>query len=132
MENMITKFQSIFSDIKKEKGRFFLFMILKIDEYTNKWSVAISAPWITQENRRESFKYIAKKITSTLTKEEISSVARLGLFQSDEHLITLITDAIRIERGRPIKLENTKINGYQIHEAHIFESVSPRTTESHE
>jgi len=129
MENIITKFQTIFSTIKLEKNsNFYLFMVLKMDEYTDKWSVVVSAPWMTSENSRESFNYIAQKITQVLTKEEVSNLARIGVFQPNEHLITLVTQTIRIQDAEPMKIENTKLNGYTIHEAYIFESIPPQTT----
>ena len=125
MENMMIKFQKIYKELKKEKGSFFLFMILKMDEFTNKWSIVVSAPWISVKNQKESFNYIADKITAHFTKEEISTIARLGIFQSNEHLVRLMTESLRVKGGAPIKLENTKVNGFQIHEAYIFESVPP-------
>lgn len=125
MQNLIDKFQIIYSEIKKEKGNFYLFMVLKMDEFTNKWSVVVSAPWATREKQKDSFSEVARKITSSFSKEEISSIARIGIFQPDEHLIKLITGSIRVQDGPAIKLDNTKINGFQIHEGYIFESKPP-------
>lgn len=125
MEDIITKFQSIYSNIKEEKGNLYLFMILKMDELVDKWSIVVSAPWLTNENQAEVFNYLLTKIRQTLNQEEGSSIARLGTFQPNEHLVRLVNQSIRVEGGSPIKLENTKINGYLIHEAYIFESVMP-------
>ncbi|GEM_PF-1624176 len=125
MENIITKLQSVYSELKKEKGEFFLFMVMKIDEYTDKWSMAISASWITSENRKTEFDYIAGKINANLTESEVAAIARVGIFQPEEHLVKLITESYRTEGDTPIRLENTKVNGYQIHEAYIFEARVP-------
>ena len=124
MEDIIRKFQLIYTDLKREKGSFYVFMILKMDEFVNKWSIVVSAPWITKGNQNENFTYLVDKIKETLTLEESSTIARLGIFQPDEHLIRLINQSIRVDSGTPVRLENTKLNGYLIHEAYIFESIS--------
>jgi hypothetical protein len=125
MDDIISKFQTIFNNMKQEKGSFYVFMILKMDEYINKWSIVVSTPWISRENQRENFIYIVNKIRRNLTLEESATIARLGLFQPDEHMIRLINQSIRVETGTAVKLENTKLNGYLIHEAYIFESIPP-------
>jgi hypothetical protein len=122
MDNIIDKFQVLYSEIKKEKGSFYLFVVLKINEYADKWSVVVSAPWMSGQNQKDNFNYIAQKITSILSKEEISTIARVGLFRSDEHLVDLFTKTIQVEGTGAVHLENTKINGYQIHDAYVFES----------
>ncbi len=124
MDNIITKFNTVFRNIKKEKGSdFYLFMVLRMDEFTDKWSVVVSAPWNTSKNQHGSFRYIAEKIREVLTPEEISTIARIGTFLPDEHLVTLFNQAVRVRDGDPVKLENRKINGYFVHEAYIFESI---------
>lgn len=125
MENLIDNFQKIFNDIKIEKGSFYLFMILKMDEYIDKWSVIASAPWISRDNPRESFDYIAGVIRKNLNPDEISTIARLGIFQPEEHLVQLITASIRVQDGSNVRLENTQVNGYKVHEGYVFESKQP-------
>lgn len=126
MDNIITKFQTVYTNIKQDKkSDFYLFMVLKMDEYTDKWSVAISAPWYTHENQQETFKYLSKKINEVLTSAEISKIARVGTFLPSEHLVLLVNQEVVVVGKEPVKLENTKINGYQIHEAYIFQSISP-------
>mgnify|MGYP000893341260 CR=1 FL=1 len=127
MENLIDKFRNIFNEIKSDKGDFYLFMVLKMDEYIDKWSVIASAPWISRDNPRESFDYVAGIIKKNLNSEEISTIARLGIFQPDEHLVQLITASIRVQDGSNVKLENTQVNGYKIHEGYVFESKQPET-----
>lgn len=100
-------------------------MILKMDEFVDKWSIVVSAPWLTSDNQAEMFDYLSTKIRQALNQEERSSIARLGTFQPNEHLVRLMNQSIRVGGGSPVKLENTKINGYLIHEAHIFESITP-------
>lgn len=124
--DIIAKFETIFKNIKEEKrSNFYLFMVLKMDEFTDKWSVVISAPWNTAQNQHETFQYIARKITEVLTPEETSTIARIGTFLPDEHLVVLINQAFKIKDDSPVRIENKKVNGFQVHEAYIFESLPP-------
>ena len=124
MENIVTKCRTIYKQIKKEKGDFYLFMILKKDEITDKWSVVVSAPWFNGRNQKECFEYVARKITKNLSKDEITTIARVGLFLPNEHLIMLVNGAVKIENcDAPVKFENTQMNGFKIHEAYIYESI---------
>ncbi|MEK7572231.1 MAG: hypothetical protein AAB553_08225 [Patescibacteria group bacterium] len=126
MDNIITKFQIVYTNIKQERNSgFYLFMVLKMDEFTDKWSVVISAPWYNSENQHETFQYITNNIRKVLTPAEISTIARVGTFLPTEHLVTLVNQTVRVTGGSPVRLEDTKINGYQIHEAYIFESIPP-------
>lgn len=125
MEEIVNKFQTIYSSIRAEKGPFYLFMILKMDELIDKWSVVASASWIKRESQAENFKYITDKIRGTLTAEESLAIARVGTFQPEEHLVRLINNAVRVQGGQAVYMTNNKINGYLIHEAYVFESVPP-------
>lgn len=118
---MVEKFKNILQKIKTEKGSATVFAILKMDEITDKWSVVFSASWITNETATETFNYLRQIIISALTTEEINSIARLSVFTNNEHLIQLILSSINIQNG-DVFLKDTKLNGYKIHEAHIFES----------
>lgn len=125
MDEITKKFQQIYSSLKQEKGDFYVFMILKVDEYIDKWSIVVSAPWITKANQGESFNLIVGKIKENLTIEESSTIARLGIFQPDEHFIKLVNESISVDTNTPVKLAGTKLNGYFVHEAYVFESKSP-------
>lgn len=114
---MVEKFKKIVEEISQTNGRFTVFALLKMDEYTSKWSVVFAASWITDENKSEVFEIVRKKIIENLTKEEISSIARIGIFTSDEHLIQ---ELLRYREGT--RIESEQVNGNIIHEGYIFAS----------
>ena len=107
--------------IKESRGAVSVFAIIKMDEITDKWSVVFSAPWIDKENKTEVFNYLRGLLLEHLSAEEIPTIARLGLFLNNEHLIQLILKSVKVENGE-VNLKDTALNGYKIHEAYIFES----------
>jgi hypothetical protein len=119
---MVEKFKKILEKIKNDKGTVAVFSIVKMDEITDKWSVILSASWVTTENLTEIFNYLRKILITSLTKEEASSIARLSIFTTDEHLVQLILGSVSVQNGAEINLKDTTMNGYKIHEAYIFES----------
>ncbi len=126
-ENLINKFQTIYNNIVTEKGNTYLFMIIKMDELIDKWSVIASASWITRDNQRDSFTHIATELERILTREELITIARIGIFQPEDHIVKLFNSSFRVQGGNAVRLQNTKLNGFQVHEAYVFESVPPTT-----
>lgn len=118
---MVEKFKEILREIKKDKGHVTVFAIIKMDEITDKWSVILSAPWTETQNTTENFNYLRGLLLKYLSSDDFSTIARLGIFTNDEHLIQLILKAIAVQDGE-VNLKDTTLNGYKIHEAYIFES----------
>jgi hypothetical protein len=115
---MVDKFKEILSKIKADKGEVYLFGLLKMDELLEKWTVLLSAPWSTEATKKEDFEYIRDLIRSTLSSEEFSNVARLGILSKDAHLIQLL---LKYQSGTEIAGE-TKLNGNVIHQGYIIVS----------
>lgn len=124
-DNLVQKFQIIYNNINSERSDIYLFAILKMDEYVDKWSVIVSASWIRRENQRDGFNYIARKMQEVLSEKDVSTIARIGTFQPDEHIVRLFNNSVSVQGGSSVKLEDTKINGFQIHEAYIYQSKFP-------
>jgi len=117
---MVEKFRQILEEIKKQKGDVYLFAILKMDEFTDKWSVILSAPWINNNNVRENFVFLREIMIRNFSNEEMASIATLGVFTKDEHIIE---ELLKYKEGTMIN-EQVKINGNIIHEAYILASNS--------
>ena len=126
-KKMVEKLQRILTQIKNEKGTVNLFMIIKMENLTDKWTVYIAAPWITQLNRNEMFTYIRGFLLSNLSNEEQASIGGIGLIENTNHMVDLFTRDIRVTDGF-VRLQDTAINGYKIHDAYIFESNVPSNT----
>jgi hypothetical protein len=115
---MVEKFKKILDEIVSEKGDVNLFAIMMMDDFTDKWSVILSAPWLDNEDtRRINFKLIMQIMKKNLTTEENNSIARIGIFPKKEHLIE---ELLKYKSGSIIN--NQKINGNFVHLAKIIES----------
>ena len=114
---MVEKFKTILSNIEAERGNVAIFALLKMDEFVDKWTVVISTPWATDENRHEVFEMIRKKIVDTLTPSEVGEIARIAIFPIDERLIQEL-----LQFKSDTVVENRKINGNDVHSAYIIKS----------
>ena len=121
-QKMVDKFKNLLQRIKTEKGSVTVFAIIKMDEITDKWSVVFSASWVTDGNLTETFNYLRQLLIETLNSEEVTTIARLSVFSNTEHLIELILGSVINVTNGDVILKDTTLNGYKIHEAHIFES----------
>ncbi|HUT96448.1 MAG TPA: hypothetical protein VMW82_02695 [Candidatus Paceibacterota bacterium] len=118
MGNITEKFQKILSEIKASKGDVVLFAIMKIDELTDKWTVILCASWATEANRGEIFKFTKGLLDGHLDSEERKSIARIGIFRKEDHIIQALLDF----KSETKISEDTQINGSLVHEAYIFAS----------
>lgn len=116
---MVEKFKKILKDIEEKNGEVYIFALLKMDEFFDKWSVVICAPWATTANRNEAFDVIKKEILNSITEAEVNEIARLGIFEKNEHLIE---ELLKFKSETEIKGE--KINGNIVHEGYIIKSKS--------
>jgi len=114
---MVNKFEKIIAEIESQQGDFTLFAIIKMDNFTDKWSVITSAKWINEDNKEKSFNIIASVIRKNLNEAENSSIGRIGIFPTDDHITKLF---LKYKAGIPLK--NEKVNGFNIHEAYILRS----------
>ena len=105
-------------DILKAKNKpVWLFACLKMDEFIDKWSLIISAPWINESNKDAEFEGILNVVKQTLNSEQLSLIARIVLLDKDDHLIQ---ELLKKNSGDEIREE--KVNGNIIHSGFIVEA----------
>lgn len=117
---MVDKFKQIAAIIEKEKGKVSLFATLKMDNFTDKWTVILSAAWISTENRKEIFDYLRKLIIDKFSLEERAAIARIGIFPLDTNIIRSLLEY----RSGTVINENVQINGNLVYEGNIIISDS--------
>ena len=115
----INNLEKVIEKLKKDNKDVWLFANLKMDEFLDKWSIIISAPWITPKNRVEMLSYVIKIMKEELNEKEISSIARLALLPKTEHLVSEL-----LERKSKEPLREIQVNGNMIHEGYILVSNS--------
>jgi len=113
---MVEKFKKALGKIVNERGEVSLFGLFKMDEYTDRWSVIFSAEW-ADEDDREVFLYLLDSLKSELDREELASIARIGVFAEKEHIVELLR---KYKSGSRIVQE--QVNGNTIHDGYIIES----------
>ena len=89
VEEFKEKFKEILKIIKNDKGDVVLFALIKMDELVDRWTIIISASW-AKEGDTDVFKYILKLIKSNLSEEELSTMARIGIFPKTDNFIQLL------------------------------------------
>ena len=114
---MVDKFKKILEEMKKQ-GTVTLFAILKMDDLTDKWSVLISAPWISDANRKQVFADIVGLIKKEMLPEEAANIARVLIVPEGNHLVSELLEQKRDYIGGE---GSVKINGNMVHEAYILE-----------
>jgi hypothetical protein len=113
---MLEKLKNVLSSLKAENKPVWLMALLKMDEIVDRWTLVVSAPWVTEENRGAEFMNVINKLKAELDANEIASIARIGLMPKDDHLVE---ELLKRHTGDTIKDE--PINGNIIHEGEIVE-----------
>ncbi len=117
---MVEKFKKILADIITTKGAVTLFAVMKMDDLTDKWSIILAAPWADNAHRKEAFDFVFGLLPKYIdTVEERNLVARIGIFEKNEHLIQVL-----LQYKKDSIIENEKVNGNFVHLAYILESDS--------
>ncbi len=113
---MVDKFKQILEKLK-EKGKVSLFVVLRMDDFVDKWSVVICSDW-AKAGDEASFKEIVDIMSSILNTEERQLIARVGIFNKDDYVAKLF---LPYKKGSEIK-EKTQINGFVVYEGYVLES----------
>ena len=114
---MVEDFKKILDILKEKNKPVWLFACLKMDEFIDKWSLVISAPWINESNKDAEFENTLNIVKQNMGNELISSIARIVLLDKDDHLIQ---ELLKKSSGDEIKDE--KVNGNIIHSGFIVEA----------
>lgn len=116
---MVDKFKKMLVEIIAAKGAVTLFAIMKMDDLTDKWSIIFAAPWADDAHRKEAFDFVFGLLPKYFNDEERTLVARIGIFDKNEHLIESL-----LQYKKDSFIESEKVNGNIVHQAYILESNS--------
>ncbi len=114
---MLDKLKNILLSLKDEQKPVWLFAVVKMDELADRWTLIISAPWVTTENRAIEFQSLVDKLKKVFDAKELESIARISFLTKDDHL----TEEL-LKRHAGDKIKNEPVNGNIIHEGEIIES----------
>ena len=122
---MVDKFKTILAELEKD-DKVLLFVVLKMDDFVDKWSVVICADKL-KPGDGESFQKVFKIFDKILIAEEKTQIARIGIFYKNDYVPQLFS---KFRTGDEIK-EKTKINGFEVYEGYILKSDIENTTPIH-
>lgn len=117
---MVEKFKSVLEKIRATKGSVNLFAVLKMDEYTDKWTVLLSAPWITEQTLRDNFVYLRSVLLESFNSDEMATIAKIVVSTNDEHIVQ---ELLKYKSNSVINGDQ-QINGNLVHEAYVLASES--------
>lgn len=114
---MVENLKKVLSALNQQHKEVWLFAVLKMDEFVDSWSIIISAPWITGQNRDTEFTGLIGILRENLTKEELSSIVRIVFLSKTDHLIEEL-----LKKNSGVVLKDEAVNGNKIHEGYVIES----------
>jgi hypothetical protein len=115
MQELLNKYREIEAEVAREKGEFSLFALLqREDAFGGKWDLVVEAPWIG-EGRLKTLNYLADKITSRLTIEELLSLSMVvPVSVTDEPVQRLIREYPVTPDQKPIEIRDWDYSGLPI------------------
>ena len=109
--------------ISKEKGEFALFGLFLREDAPNKWDLVVSAPWLDRD-RKGGMEYLAKKLRSRLTTEELLALSGIVVLETREPGVVAM-QRWRAVRGTLEHLGNIVLFGLPIKDAYIIVCQDP-------
>jgi hypothetical protein len=121
MQELLNKYREIEAEVAREKGEFSLFALLqREDAFGGKWDLVVAAPWIG-EGRLKTLNYLADKITSRLTIEELLSLSMVvPVSVTDEPVQRLIREYPVTPDQKPIEIRDWDYRGMPIARGYIL------------
>lgn len=113
---MLDKIKTIIEELKTSNKSVWIFACLKMDEVIDRWTLVISAPWITEANRKEELQNIIGMLKNKLTNEELSSIAGIAFLSKNDHLVEEL-----LKKRAGDKIKDEKVNGNMVYEGEILE-----------
>ena len=98
MRELVHKFVTLERDISAQRGAFSLFALFLRDNAPNTWDVVAAAPWFGADDY-DALDYIAKKVQSSLQKNELVSLSRIVLLDQDNPGLEAIHKTFSVEHG---------------------------------
>lgn len=120
---LLDKLRTVCSSLESSRGAVNLFAIFKMDELTDKWTVVVSAPWVSEASFvfEAAFSELRTLLIEALG-EEMGSIARIGFYTLDNHFTSLVMQKFTTDRAIS---EAQQINGNLVHEGYVVKAIRP-------
>lgn len=120
MKELVEKISAIERETSLEKGDYNLFALFLREESSNKWDILVSANWI-DENKEKALKYLAQKIQTEFTSEELVQIARIVIIEGENPALPELQQTINTEHGTA-EIKDSTLFGLQIKHAFLITS----------
>lgn len=120
MKELIDKLRLLETEISQKKGEFSLFALLLREEAQNKWDLVASASWFWSD-KKKTLDYLAKKLRSRLTSEELIMLSRIVLIEESDPTLQALHRALQVQHT-PTEVQDCNFFGLQIRHAYVITS----------
>lgn len=120
MKEFIDKLRLVESEIAQRKGDFSLFALVLREDAQDKWNLIASAPWFWHD-KKKTLDYLAKKLRSRLTSDELLALSRIVLIEESDPTLHALQQSFQVHKA-PIEVQDCNLFGLQIHHAYIIAS----------
>ena len=124
MKELINKFKEIERETSSEKGNYNLFALFLREDSPNRWDILVSADWIDGD-KDQALKYIAQKIQSSLSPNELLLVSRIVIIEEDNPALPAFLGTIGVKHGN-IEIKDSSFNGLEIKHGFLITSINRR------
>ena len=128
MKKFIEKIAALEHSISAEKGDFVLFALFLREDAQDKWDLVVSTPWL-EVNKKEALSYLTNELRSHLRAQEMLTLSRIVLVDTDDPALEAIHKAISVEHGK-VEMKDSNFFGLQIKDAYIITSKRHAVTSS--
>lgn len=126
MNELIQKMLSIEKDLVHQKGDFRLFALFLRDGSPGKWDVLVSADWI-DANKQQALRLIIEQLTSRLNKDELMSLSRVVVINTDNKGLPAIQPFMPVKHGIT-EIHHKNFFGLDIEQAFLISSKREKSS----
>jgi len=120
MRQLAEKLKDLEQRIAIAKGPFSFFALFLRENGQDKWDLVASAPWL-EKDKKEGLNYLANELRSALQPDELVSLSRIVLTESDDPGLGAVQRAVKAEHGL-VEVTNCNFFGLDIKHAFIITS----------
>jgi hypothetical protein len=120
MKEIIDKLRLLETEISQKKGEFSFFALFLREEAQDKWDLIASASWFGSD-KKKTLEYLAKKLRSRLTSDELLMLSRIVLIEEADPRLQAVYQAFQVQYA-PIEVQDCNLFGLQIKHAYIIAS----------
>lgn len=124
MKEIVEKLARVEREVALEKGEFNFFAVVLREDAPDLWDLLVAAPWIEMD-KKAAIKYIADRVRSVLTPEELMNLSRIVLIDQDNQALRALQETFHVEESI-VDVQDSVLFGLPIRHAYIIASRSDK------